>query len=464
MFSMPLSKTALRSSLRLRLVAIGAFGVAVFVLPEALADMASPAVARLIETDRSVSGAGALNSTREPALLASTNPVAASRRGFFSARSGPSQPLSVVTQGVLLAGEELGPVLRAKGITPVAIQLVSQEMRPLFDFRRSQPGDRYRLSQDAIGNVLDFRYATTPEESLHLFWNGHDFVVRREQAELIPRVERIAGIVETSLYRAIDEQGESPELASAFADLFAWDLDFTRNVHPGDEFQILYERLYRTDHDGYEFYVQPGQILAARFIGSAGEYAAVWYEGEAGRGGYYRRDGTSVQRAFLVAPLRFARITSEYSSSRRHPILKVSRPHHGIDYAAPEGTPLWSVADGTVIFKGRNGGFGNLVKIQHDSGYISYYAHLSGYARGLRVGRRVMQKEVVGYVGHTGLATGSHVCFRVAKNGHYVNPMGVASPAGKAIGEEQKTDFVLERDLLLGQLVAASSPYVDESF
>lgn len=424
-------------------------------ISDALADMVEPAPSRLLEPAHRAAASELAGTVGSPHV--SSAPPALRGRG--SARTGASRASSLVTQGVLRSGESLAAVLRAQGIAPAAIHLISTEVRPTFDFRRAQPGHRYRLSQDPAGNVLDFRYTTNPDQSIHLFWDGHSFVVRKEQTELTPRVERIAGLVETSLYRAIQQLGESPLLASTFADLFAWDIDFSRSIQPGDEFQILYERLYRTDQDGFEVYVRPGMILAARFRGQAGKHTALFYEDEPGKGGYYRPDGSSVERAFLTSPLRFGRITSRYSSSRRHPILKISRPHHGIDYAAPEGTPLWAVADGVVVFKGRNGGFGNLVKIEHANGYTSYYAHLSGYAPGLHIGQVVEQKETIGFVGQTGLATGPHTCFRVAKNGRYVNPMKLSSPPGEAIDDAQWNDFSIERDLLLGQLVAASSMY-----
>jgi murein DD-endopeptidase MepM/ murein hydrolase activator NlpD len=461
--TLPPSDTPHRSRSPLRLVAACSLLVAACVLiSEAVADMGGPAPSLLLEPERSASSVETLASAADGLHVSSPPPGL--RHRTRAPISSLSAPTSVVTQGVLRSGESLGPVLRAQGITPAAIHLISQEVRPVFDFRRSQPGHRYRLSQDAHGNVLDFRYTTSPDDSIHLFWDGARFVVRKEQAELTPRVERIAGIVDTSLYAAIAQLGESPQLATTFADLFAWDVDFSRSIQSGDEFQILYERLYRTDPDGYEVYVRPGMILAARFRWQAGNFTAVFYEGDPGPGGYYRPDGTSVERAFLAAPLQFGRVTSRYSSSRRHPILKVNRPHHGIDYAAPEGTPLWAVSDGTVVFKGRNGGFGNLVKVEHANGYTSYYAHLSGYAPGLHVGQTVKQKEVIGYVGHTGLATGPHVCFRVAKNGRYVNPMKLASPPGDPIDEAQWNDFSVERDLLLGQLVSASVLTADGSF
>jgi murein DD-endopeptidase MepM/ murein hydrolase activator NlpD len=371
--------------------------------------------------------------------------------------------LIVVTKGELAEGQSLGSELAKRGIAPSVVHLIAQEIRPYFDFRHSRPGHRYRLALNSDGNIVDFRYSTSLEESIYLYWDGEAYAVREDFAELNARVVTLAGIVETSLYNAVRALGEDPQLADDFAEIFAWDIDFTRNVKAGDTFRVLYERLYLTDDDGEEVYIRPGRILAAHYEGGVGEHSAVYFEPEEGRGSYFRPDGTSVERAFLVAPLRYSRISSTFTNARRHPILNVTRRHPGIDYAASEGTPLWSVADGTVIFRGRAGASGNLVKIRHANGYVSHYAHLSRFAEGLSVGQRVGQKEVIGYVGHTGLATGSHVCFRVTKNGRYVNPMAIRSPAAEPVERGHTAEFAQTRDHLLAALDIHTMAASDEA-
>jgi len=210
-------------------------------------------------------------------------------------------------------------------------------------------------------------------------------------------------------------------------------------------------------------YVGPGRILAARYRGAAGDLQAVYFETEKGHGGYYRPDGSSVEGQFLRAPLRYSRISSRFTQARRHPILNVTRPHQGIDYAAPAGTPLWSVANGRVIYRGWAGGYGNLVKVRHNNGYVSYYAHLSRFAKGLRVGQSVQQKQVIGYVGQTGLATGPHVCFRIAKDGRYFDPARLSMPGGPPVPEDLKPSFQATRDVLLAQLGAGPLVAVDQA-
>jgi murein DD-endopeptidase MepM/ murein hydrolase activator NlpD len=190
----------------------------------------------------------------------------------------------------------------------------------------------------------------------------------------------------------------------------------------------------------------------------------VYFQDDGGHGAYYRPDGSPVKKSFLMAPLKYDRMTSGYTFARFHPILGVTRPHLGIDYAAPEGTPLWAVGDGKVVFMGRFGGFGNLIKVQHPNGYVSFYSHLSRFAKGLSLGDTVRQKQVIGYVGQSGLATGPHVCFRVQKaSGEYVNPAGVATQTLTGTSVAKRQDFRAARDTLLAGLRSGSVVAVDEA-
>ncbi len=379
------------------------------------------------------------------------------------AREEAVESLAIVTRGEIGRGKSLGSSLQSQGISPATIHLVATEMRKVFDFRHSRPGDEYRLGQDAAGRVLDFRYSQSPEESFYLAWNGTRYVVRMETAELRPQIAKVAGVVDSSFYGAIRALGEQSALASDFARILAWDIDFSRSVHPGDEFQILYERLYRLNDDGEEVYVRPGQILAGRYDGRGGQHTVVYFEGDDGGGAYFRPDGSSVERAFLAAPLEFSRITSRFTWARRHPILNVTRPHPGIDYAAPQGTPVWSVAAGIVEYKARAGASGNLIRVRHQGGLTSHYAHLARFAPNLEVGDRVEQKQIIGYVGSTGLSTGPHVCFRVKRDGEYVDPMEISGPAGDPVGVERLAVFRSVRDQLLADLGPGPRSVSDEA-
>jgi murein DD-endopeptidase MepM/ murein hydrolase activator NlpD len=386
-----------------------------------------------------------------PSLAAPTGPalaaaVAATRPPL------PAPPPASVIEGRIESGQTLSASLRSQGVSPQTVHEIAGAMAPYFDFRHARPGHRYEIARDASGRLLHFVYRTSEDNAYYLDRRGDSYRVEQRQVDLVPRPAMIAGLVSTTIYGAIQALGESGQLARDFAEVFAWDIDFQRSVKPGDAFQIVYERLVRIASDGSESYVRPGRILAARYDGSAGRHTAFYFEAEEGRGGYYRTDGTSVEGEFLMAPLRHARVTSKFSQARRHPILKVTRPHPGIDYAAPSGDPVWAVAGGEVIYKARAGGFGNLVKVRHKNGLVSYYAHLSRFARGLRVGQRVAQKQVIGYVGQTGLATGPHVCFRVQKDGKYVNPRQLRTGSRAAVPDALRPRFELARDLRLAEL------------
>ncbi len=285
----------------------------------------------------------ALSSTSAGVLLADLDRVAEEEQAVAVADLTPFGPPApqldfTVTSGKIQAGGSLNSSLRGQGISATVVHEISRSMRPVFDFRRARSGHEYRLIQRGDGSIVDFRYMTSVLEAFHLFREGDRFVAEREEPELVSRTTRVAGIVNSSLYSALRNLGERPELGQRFTDVFAWDVDFSRSVQQGDKFNILYERLYRLDEEGQELYVGPGKIFAATYEGASGRHTAVHFEQEDGSSGYYRPDGTSVEREFLVAPLSYSRITSRFTNARRHPILKITRPHHGIDYAAPTGT------------------------------------------------------------------------------------------------------------------------------
>jgi murein DD-endopeptidase MepM/ murein hydrolase activator NlpD len=365
--------------------------------------------------------------------------------------------------GQLGPGATLFGVLAAEGVSPTLAARIGEALRPVFDLRRARAGHRYELARDAGGELVWFRYRVSPLEIYRIVAAGGEWIAEREELPVKRRRARLAGMVTTSLYDAVEQLGESPQLAHDLAEVFAFDVDFSHDARPGDEFRAVYERTYGIDDDGHEFYLGPDRVLAARYRGSRGEHTAVYFETDRGRGGYYRPDGTAVERAFVAAPLSYRRISSNFSLARLHPILGIRRPHPGIDYAAPSGSPVWSVADGRVLYKGWSGGFGRLVKVQHEDGYVSSYGHLSRFALGLAVGQRVRQKQVIGYVGASGLATGPHVCFRVSRNGRYVNPATLRTGFGSPIPPEWRRDFERWRDELLGVLTPPRLVATDEA-
>jgi murein DD-endopeptidase MepM/ murein hydrolase activator NlpD len=391
----------------------------------------------------------------EPAADAAPNRIEAAAIPLPLVRSAakpapivPTAPPLELSEGELARRETLGPALRKQGFSGVAVHEIVQAMSPVFNFRYAKAGDDYRAYRDHTGRLVRFEYERSPVEKYSLERQGEKLVPTKHEPEVIVQRATIAGTVTTSLYEAVMDLGESGQLAHDFAEIFAWDVDFSK-AHAGDEFRAVYERRF-FDTSAGPTYLGPGRILAARFANSDGDFTAVYFEPSKGHGGYYRPDGSAAQRQFLQAPLNYRRISSQYSSSRLHPVLKVRRPHLGVDYAAAHGTPVWSVADGVVIFRGRSGGLGNTVKVRHRSGHISYYGHLAGFARGLNVGDRVRQKEVIGFVGSTGLSTGPHLHFVLEQNGKLVNPATVRMPQGEPISKERMVEFARVRNDVLG--------------
>jgi len=242
--------------------------------------------------------------------------------------------------------------------------------------------------------------------------------VKRGQTSFVLKRRLLQGTIHGSLYAALAAHGESPQMAAELAEIFAWDIDFHTDLRRGDSFRVLIEERYRHGKS-----VGSPRILAAEMVNRQRVFQAVSYPSQADHGTYYRPDGSAIRRMFLRSPLHYSRISSPFSLHRFHPILGQYRPHLGIDYAAPAGTPVRSVADGVIAWAGMKGASGNMVEVRHNSVYSTFYLHLSRFASEVQVGKRVAQGEVIGYVGATGLATGPHLDFRLSKEGKYLNPL-----------------------------------------
>lgn len=459
---------AARGRLRARATtfAVAVVGVAAFSVTIA-AIFVSPAVAGQGATVASLSGGAlAASASTSLALALATNPGSANVASPPTLLAALASPTERVVEGQIARGDTLAKSLARQGLSKGAIAQIQREMKGKYDFRRAKVGHRYRITMSPKGALLSFHYTVSKTEHYWLENDGKSWNAWREESDVRREQKKIAGIVTTSLSDAIEDIGgaENARLANDYAGIFAWDLDFSRGIQQGDQFRILYERTFAPQGKGRERNLGPGRILAARYHGGGGELQAIYYETEPGRGGYYRPDGTSVQGQFLAAPLNFSRITSEFTRARFHPILRRTRPHPGIDYAAPVGTPIWAVANGVVSYAGWMSGYGRLVKVKHANGYESYYAHLSRYATSLRVGQPVRQKQVIGFVGSSGLSTGPHVCFRVTKDGEYVDPARarIASTVER-IPKSQWVAFKATRDRRISELGPAPIIATDEA-
>lgn len=257
----------------------------------------------------------------------------------------------------------------------------------------------------------------------------------------------LQGTVSSSLFNAVNSAGGTDRLAVSLADVFKYDIDFVNLVQPGDRFVVSYEQQWQ---DGA--FVRDGSILAAEFTNSGKTYRAVRYTIPGGRTEYYTPDGRPVRKAFLRFPVDFARVSSGFNPARRHPILKTVRPHRGIDFGAPTGTPVKAAGNGRVISKGVQGGYGNTVVLTHGKGVTTLYAHLSRYRSGLRIGEHVSQGEVIGYVGMTGLATAPHLHYEYRLSGVHMNPAKVTLPKADPIPDSLLADFKAKTAPLLAAL------------
>jgi len=333
--------------------------------------------------------------------------------------------------------ETLANILTEFAVPYAKIVEIAQLPPEVFDERRIKPGSHYSIyhSNDSAKITRYFVYQKTPID--YVIFNLSDSLlgVTEGKKPIFSKTRSITGTIQTSLYASLIEQGASPTLALKLADVFAWQVDFY-GIQKGDHFKAIFEEQFI---DGQSIGI--GDISAAYFHHYGKDYYAFDFnDGE--RRAYYDEEGNSLQKQFLRAPLHFSRISSHYSRSRFHPVLRIYRPHLGIDYAAPTGTPVRSVGDGTVSEKRWSKGGGRILKIRHNSNYQSGYLHLSGYAKGIRRGTKVKQGQVIGYVGSTGLSTGPHLDFRFWKHGRLTNYLRMEFPPTHPVNPEKKDDFM----------------------
>jgi len=305
----------------------------------------------------------------------------------------------------------------------------SSSLAEIVDPRSLRPGMVLEGYRDPAGSLQGMTLTLDRRTTVHVR-REEDGTLRswREEIPLGRDLVRLEGVVESSLFEAVERSGGDAELAVRLARIFQWDVDFFRDLRKGDRFVVVADRL---TVEGQPF--GWGTIFAARFVNDGRVLNAVAYPDGKGRLNYFDLEGRPLRKQFLKAPLEFSRITSGFSLKRFHPVLKRRMPHYGVDYGAPVGTPVHVTADGVVRFVGRKGGAGKMISVRHANGYETNYLHLSRYAKGIRKGVRVHQGQVIGYVGKTGWATGPHLDYRVRLNGKWINPLRIASPPAKPI-------------------------------
>jgi murein DD-endopeptidase MepM/ murein hydrolase activator NlpD len=348
----------------------------------------------------------------------------------------------------LRRGETLSELFERQGIASVDVG----RLAPVLDVRRLRAGLVFafrRAEGDSQPDHIVVR--TGPEQRLRFQRAGAEWNTEVEPIQWTPDTIRLEGGIEQSLYVALDDQvadeqldgAERQRLAWGIADIYAWQVDFTRDIQPGDRFQVLIERLVSEDGE-----TRFGRVLASDLRMSSKSLTAFRFETAPGESAFYDGKGNSLRRAFLRAPVEFRRISSNFSRARFHPVLGVTRRHEGTDYAAGPGTPVMAAGDGVVLRAGKAGGYGNLIELRHRNGITTRYGHLRGFARGLRAGKHVGQAEVIGYVGSTGLASGPHLHYEFRVGGVAQDSRRVALGNGAPIASSRLGAFEQQRELL----------------
>ena len=352
-----------------------------------------------------------------------------------------------VDYGFVKPNQSLSVILERHGLSVGNVHQLTEKAKGIFDVRKIKSGQAYAVfsSMDSVPVPNFFVYEEDPRSYIVFDLRG-DYNVTRGQNPVEWKRKEVKGSVESSLWVAMQKYDTDPQLAVVLSNIFGWTIDFF-GLQKQDEFRVVYEQEYVDGKGLLNF-----NILGAAFRHADSTYYAIPFMQD-GEVLYYNEKGNSLEGAFLKAPLDFFRISSRFSNSRYHPVLKRYRAHHGVDYAAPTGTPVYAIGSGRVIAKGyqANGG-GNYLKVKHNSVYTTTYMHLSRFAKGIKVGSTVAQKEVIGYVGATGLATGPHLDFRVFENGNPINPLTIKSQPKKPVSETNMPQFSIVRDSVIQML------------
>jgi murein DD-endopeptidase MepM/ murein hydrolase activator NlpD len=366
----------------------------------------------------------------------------------------PPVPTFTETHDTLRRGETLSDLF---GRHDISIDFHRLDPSLLLDPRRVRAGLIFsfrRMLGDSVPSHISVR--TSPDQRITFSRVANGWSAEAEPIRWQAQEARIEGVIDNSLYEALDEGVTSAQLDVAdrrrlawnLADVYAWQVDFTRDIQPGDSFRVVFQRLVSEDGE-----VRVGPVLAGDLTISGKSLTAFRFGGENGRAAlYYDAAGNSLRRAFLRAPVEFRRISSNFARLRFHPILGLARRHEGTDYAAAPGTPVMAAGDGVVLRAGRAGGYGNLIELRHLNGITTRYGHLRGFARNIRAGARVQQGQVIGYVGSTGLATGPHLHYEFRVNGIPQDSRRVNLGSGAPVPAADRTAFDQERDRLLLRL------------
>lgn len=353
----------------------------------------------------------------------------------------------IEVHGTIEPNQTLSDILLPHNVPLQKIYEIADRAKDIFPVRSFRTGDEYYIyaNWDTTETVKYFVYERNAVE--YVVFDLSDSVNiyhGKKDVEIIERT--VTGVINSSLWETLISKQIEPDVAVKLSEIYAWQIDFFR-IQKSDSFKVVYEQMLL---DGKS--IGAGRILAACFNHRKENFYAFRFE-KNDEANFYDEKGNSLRKAFLKAPLKFSRISSRFSSGRLHPVLGKVRPHFGTDYAAPTGTPIMSVGDGTVLETSYTRGNGYYVKVKHNSVYTTQYLHMSKFAKGMRPGERVKQGQVIGYVGSTGLATGPHVCYRFWKNGRQVDPFKEKMPASEPINAKYKEEYNIVKDSLMNKLI-----------
>lgn len=356
-----------------------------------------------------------------------------------SENAGSEEPVEakpLIKEIVVANGDTLSTVFAKAGLPSSTVHTVLASSKEAKQLTRLKVGQKLQIELTENGELARLSSPISKLESIQLVKAEDRYVLKKEKIKPETVTAYAHGRIESSLFLAAKRAGLSHNLTMDLANIFGYDIDFAMDIRKGDSFEVVYEE---KSIDGER--IGSGNILAARFVNRGETYTAVRYTNKQGNTSYYTAAGESMRKAFIRTPVDFARISSRFSNGRKHPILNKIRAHKGVDYAAPSGTPIKSAGDGKIILAGRNGGYGNTVIIQHGQRYKTLYAHMQGFAKGVRNGSTVKQGQIIGYIGTTGLSTGPHLHYEFQVDGKHVDPLGLKLPMADPIASNEKQRF-----------------------
>lgn len=373
------------------------------------------------------SQAGGINQKNPASIINKTKPVPFCQKG--------TSQFAKIT-GRLGDGATLASSLVDKKVPAKARIQVINNLGTQLDLRRLKPSDQYTIILDQKGDLKSCVYNTGPLESYSIYAYGDSYKTRKQPVSIDIKTTRLSGTITSSLFASFASQHENHKLIYAFADIFASRIDFNTETHIGDTYSLVFDKYFKNGT-----FVGYGKIKAASYQGKNVSLKAYYYQNSKKNSAYFDEDGQALGALLIRSPLPMGRLTSKFSYHRRHPITGKIQPHLGIDLAAPTGTPIMAAGDGRIISIGRNGGNGKQIIIAHSGGYRTYYGHMSRYKTGLHRGSKIHKKDIIGYVGSTGIATGPHLDYRIRHNGVFKNPFSITFKPKLILSKKDIVDF-----------------------